>query len=94
MRQAIVTSSACIVFLSAGVMSKAFCQLEIRQALAAKKTIILIRTSDQSVARFFGQLTQNLKSCLTQNLKSCQTNRTLDSELTTSTPSSSRRLST
>ena len=44
MRQGIITSGAFILFLSAGILSRPFCQFEIREAIARKKPMILIRT--------------------------------------------------
>eukprot|EP00935_MAST-01C_sp_MAST-1C-sp1_P002035 g2035.t1 len=43
MRQGIIDSGAFIVFLSAGILSRPFCQFEIREAVAHKKLIVLIR---------------------------------------------------
>ena len=43
MRQGIINSGAVIIFLSAGILSRSFCQFEIREALRHKKTLVLIR---------------------------------------------------
>ena len=43
MRQGIVDAATFILFLSAGVLTRPFCQFEIRAAVALKKRMILIR---------------------------------------------------
>eukprot|EP00935_MAST-01C_sp_MAST-1C-sp1_P001419 g1419.t1 len=47
MRQGILDSGAFLVFLSAGILARPFCQFELREAIAHKKIIVLIRESQR-----------------------------------------------
>ena len=42
MLNGVAESAACIIFLSAGVLLRPYCQMEIRHALELKKPIVLL----------------------------------------------------
>jgi hypothetical protein len=56
MRRGIQQAAAFLLFLSAGVLERPFCQFEIREALALKKPMLLIHESDPRFGSFdFGK---------------------------------------
>ena len=70
MLKGIEDAAAFILFLSSGVLERPYCQMEIREAVALKKPIVLVHGKQREGASHIAH--SNLKLCLLCRRERCQ----------------------